>query len=117
MMLDATIAPSQILLALIRTSLRRAARRSLIVSLSLSSAHPPVTLLNPQLRRHLGIIVHIRGQTVRAGSNTSSMEISHAAVGAIRDPTRQQLNWPLLVSLLVCLLFWGAVVFGIVAVV
>jgi hypothetical protein len=45
------------------------------------------------------------------------MEISHGAIGATHDPRRQPLNWALLVSLLACLLFWGTVVFGIVAVV
>jgi hypothetical protein len=44
------------------------------------------------------------------------MEISHGAVGATHDEVRQPLNWPLLVSLLACMLFWGAVVVGIVAV-
>jgi hypothetical protein len=43
------------------------------------------------------------------------VEISHDAIGASRNPVRQPLNWPLLVSLLACLLFWGAAVFGIVA--
>jgi len=46
-----------------------------------------------------------------------SVEISHDAVGATHDAIRQSLNWPLLVSLLACLLFWGVLVFGIVAVV
>jgi hypothetical protein len=45
------------------------------------------------------------------------MEISQNAVGATHDRIRQPLNWPLIVSLLACLLFWGLVVFGIVAVV
>jgi hypothetical protein len=43
------------------------------------------------------------------------MEISDTAVGAIHDPTRQPVNWGLLVALLGCLALWGAVVFGIVA--
>ena len=34
---------------------------------------------------------------------------------AIHDPMRQPVNWVLLVGLLGCLFFWGAVVFGIVA--
>jgi hypothetical protein len=45
------------------------------------------------------------------------METSHDAVGATHDAVHQSLNWPLLVALLACLLCWGVVVFGIVAVV
>jgi hypothetical protein len=43
------------------------------------------------------------------------VEISRNAFGATHDAVRQPLSWPLLVSLLACLLFWAAVVFGIVA--
>jgi hypothetical protein len=46
-----------------------------------------------------------------------SMEISHDAVGTTHDAVRRPLNWPLLVSLLTCLLFWAVIVFGIGAVV
>jgi hypothetical protein len=35
--------------------------------------------------------------------------------GAIHDPLRQPVNWVLLVGLLGCLSFWGAVVLGVVA--
>ena len=42
---------------------------------------------------------------------------THVAVGATRDAVHEPLNWPLMVTLLACLLFWGVVVFGIVAVV
>ena len=45
------------------------------------------------------------------------MEISHVAVGMTRDAVHQPLNWLLIVLLLACLLFWGVVVFGSVAVV
>lgn len=43
------------------------------------------------------------------------MEMSDTAVGAIYHPTRRPVNWGLLVGLLGCLSFWGAVVMGIVA--
>jgi hypothetical protein len=43
------------------------------------------------------------------------MEISDTTVGAIHDPIRHPVNWGLLVGLLGCLSFWGAVAFGIVA--
>lgn len=35
--------------------------------------------------------------------------------GAIQDPMGQPVNWVLLLGLLGCLSFWGAVVIGIVA--
>jgi len=44
------------------------------------------------------------------------VETSHDALITTHDEVRWQWNWPLLVSLLACLLFWGAVAFGIVAV-
>jgi hypothetical protein len=35
--------------------------------------------------------------------------------GAIQDPMGQPVNWVLLLGLLGCLSFWGAVVLGVVA--
>jgi hypothetical protein len=43
------------------------------------------------------------------------VEISETAVDAIHDPRGDPVNWGLLVGLLGCLSFWGAVAFGIVA--
>jgi hypothetical protein len=43
------------------------------------------------------------------------MKISPTAVGAADDRNRERVNWELVVVLLGCLAFWGAVVFGLVA--
>ena len=40
---------------------------------------------------------------------------SPSRYGAIQDPMGQPVNWVLLLGLLGCLSFWGAVVLGIVA--
>lgn len=49
----------------------------------------------------------------RCESSPSSDTLSR--YGAVHDPMGQPVNWVLLVGLLGCLSFWGAVVFGIVA--
>ena len=45
------------------------------------------------------------------------METSHDEVGATHTATREPLNWPLLVILVACLLFWAAVIVVIVGIV
>jgi hypothetical protein len=43
-----------------------------------------------------------------------SLRISQTTVGAADDRIREPVNWGLVVGLLGCLAFWGAVVFGLV---
>jgi hypothetical protein len=43
------------------------------------------------------------------------MEIANTTASAIHGSTCQPVNWALLVGLMGCLSFWGAVVLGIVA--
>lgn len=51
-----------------------------------------------------------------AGDTESSPRLDVLSrYGAIQDPIGQSVNWVLLVGLLGCLSFWGAVVLGIVA--
>ena len=76
---------------------------------------PPLT--NPVAARARERRAQTGDETTRARPNTSSVEISHDAVGATHHEIRQPLNWPLLGSVLACLCFWAAVIFGIVAVV
>lgn len=48
-------------------------------------------------------------------SDSSLCSDTPSRYGAIHDPIGQPMNWVLLVGLLGCLSFWGAVVVGIVA--
>ena len=54
------------------------------------------------------------GRSIRPASNTASMELSVPSVGANADST-YGVNWVMIVGLLACLAFWGAVALGIVA--
>jgi hypothetical protein len=47
----------------------------------------------------------------------SAMESAFPSVRATGDSSREGTNWAMVVGLLVCLAFWGAVVLGIVAIV
>ena len=86
-------------------------------SRSAQPARLELALLDPQVAHELGVVAAQKGgETVRAEADTLSVE-THVAVGATRDAVHQTLNWPLIVCLLACLLFWGVVVVGIVAVV
>jgi hypothetical protein len=43
------------------------------------------------------------------------MESPYTAARATGDSIREPVNWGLIIALLGCLAFWGAVVFGLVA--
>jgi hypothetical protein len=59
----------------------------------------------------------MRAESVHTGGGSESSPCADDAAryGVLHDPISQPVNWVLLVGLLGCLSFWGAVVLGIVA--